>query len=75
MMKNIFSTTMPLKALVVAGTVLLAVSASIIFGLVDETLFYNDPSIMSKVVYTTGGMGLVIMILAGMYYFQYRYRL
>jgi len=75
-MKHTFSNLLHFKILLFAGSVLLAISASIIFGLIDENLLnLSDPTLATKIVYTTGGIGFVIMVLAGMYYFQYKYRL
>jgi len=65
-----------LKVFLFVGAILLAVSASIIFGLFDENLLnFSDPTLAAKIVYTTGGIGFVIIVLAGMYYFQHKYRL
>jgi len=77
MMKHTFSGVLPLKILVSVGVALLAVSASIVFGILDESMFNytGDEWLATKIVYTTGGFGFVIIVLAGMYYFQYRYRL
>jgi hypothetical protein len=77
MMRHTFPNVLPLKILVSIGASLLITSAPIVFGLIDESVINQtgDEKLATKIVYTTGGFGFVVMILAGMYYFQYKYRL
>ncbi|MFQ5940813.1 MAG: hypothetical protein ACE5KA_03845 [Nitrososphaerales archaeon] len=76
-MKHSFSSVLPLKVLLSVGAALLTISASILLGLLDDTVFKYaaDDRLATKIVYTTGGFGFIILVFAGMYYFQYRYRL
>lgn len=76
-MKRSLARIVSLKVLLLIGTSLLAVSASIVFGIIDEGVlnYAGDENLATKVVYTTGGFGFIVIVLAGMYYFQYIYRL
>ncbi len=76
-MKQIFPNLLLLKVLICTSAGLLTISASIIFGLIDVNMFNytGDKWLSAKIVYSTGGFGFVTMVLAGMYYFQYKYRL
>ena len=77
MMKHTFSSLLPLKVLLITGACLLTISGSIVFGLIDEDIlkYTGDKSIATKIVYTTGGFGFVTIVLAGSFYFRYKYRL
>ena len=76
-MKHILLGILPLKVLVGVGAAFLIISGSIVFGLIDASmLIYTGNDLLTrKIIYTTGGFGFVVMVLAGMYYFQYKYRL
>lgn len=74
-MRSTLSSTKPLKALLFTGTVFLAFAAMFVFGIMDESMLGDDEKLSARIVYTLGGIGFVVMVLAGMYYFQYKYRL